>query len=513
MKPIGNLTLAAAMLFSVQAVANHENETSLKNEPRIVGGKPANTADWGFYTQIVSRHSNRSYCGASYLGDGYVLTAAHCVDGDSPNQIAVKIGGVKYNGTDGQRANVVNIYVHPNFNSRNLANDIALLKLDHAPAGAQQVEIAQGALSQYAAVGDLLTVAGLGRVQEGGSSPSVLMEVEVPLISDATCRAAGGSYANVGNVSFCAGLPQGGKDSCQGDSGGPIVVNRSGTITQLGIVSWGIGCARPGNYGVYSDIAALRSWVDGIVVSPAENVSVGYTKNQTLPGFKVGEIKAHTFNINNTGTTSFTITNIDLGYAGAAQQPAISVDTCSAATLSARQSCSVSIEFGALAAGTALVSLNFSTDKGTTVYTANVNAVASASGSSATCDGAWEPNKVYNSGDRVKWAGKLWEAQWWTKGDNPSESGQWGVWKEVGLVDCSGSTDPGTGPTPPTDPTPPAVGSDYVAGTSYTSGDVVTNNGAAYQCKAWPAGLWCSATPSVYEPGLGSAWPDAWDKL
>ncbi len=201
----------------------------------------------GFYTQIVSRNSNRSYCGASYLGDGYVLTAAHCVNGDSPNQIAVKIGGgVKYNGTDGQRANVTNIYVHPNFNSQNLANDIALLKLDHAPVGAQPVEIAQGTLTQYATVGDWLTVAGLGRIQEGGSTPSVLMEVDVPLISDATCRAAGGSYTNVGDVSFCAGLQQGGKDSCQGDSGGPIVINRSGTITQLGVVSWGIGCARPG---------------------------------------------------------------------------------------------------------------------------------------------------------------------------------------------------------------------------------------------------------------------------
>lgn len=437
MKSIGNLTLAAAMLFSVPAVADHGNDASPKNEPRIVGGKPANAADWGFYTQIVSRNSNRSYCGASYLGDGYVLTAAHCVNGDSPNQIAVKIGGVKYNGTDGQRANVTNIYVHPNFNSQNLANDIALLKLDHAPVGAQPVEIAQGTLTQYATVGDLLTVAGLGRLQEGGSTPSVLMEVDVPLISDATCRAAGGSYTNVGDVSFCAGLQQGGKDSCQGDSGGPIVINRSGTITQLGVVSWGIGCARPGKYGVYSDIAALRSWVDGIVANPAGNVSVGYIKNQTLAGFKVGEIKAHTFSINNTGTTSFTLTNIDLAYSGTAQRPVISTDTCSAATLSARQSCTVAIEFGASAVGTAQAALNFSTDKGTTVYTANVSAVVSASGTPGTCEGTWDLSKVYNSGDRVNWASKVWQAQWWTQGDNPSESGPWGVWQEVGLATCA----------------------------------------------------------------------------
>ncbi|OLQ77752.1 trypsin [Photobacterium proteolyticum] len=424
------------MLFTIPVVADNGNTISPKNEPRIVGGKPANAAEWGFYTQIVSRYSNRSYCGASYLGDGYVLTAAHCVDGDAPNQIAVKVGGMKYNGTDGQRVNVSNIYIHPNFNSRNLDNDIAVLKLDRIPVGAQMVEIAQGSLTQYAGVGDWLTVAGLGRTQEGGSSPSVLMEVDVPLVSDATCRTAGGSYTNVGAVSFCAGLPQGGKDSCQGDSGGPIVVNRSGTITQLGVVSWGIGCARPGKYGVYSDIAALRSWVDSVIASPSGSISVGYTKQQTLAGFKVGEIKTHTFELTNTGTTGFTVTNIELGYGGVALRPVISRDTCSATTLNASQACSVAIEFGASAAGAATVALNFSTDKATTVYTANISAVATDSGNSGTCDGSWDPVKVYNKGDKVKWAGKVWQAQWWTQGDNPSDSGPWGVWQEVGLSNC-----------------------------------------------------------------------------
>jgi trypsin len=56
---------------------------------------------------------------------------------------------------------------------------------------------------------------------------------------------------------ICAGVTGGGKDSCQGDSGGPLVVGDR----QVGIVSWGVGCAEADYPGVYSNIATLRSFV------------------------------------------------------------------------------------------------------------------------------------------------------------------------------------------------------------------------------------------------------------
>ncbi|ARC93879.1 chitinase [Vibrio coralliilyticus] len=53
-----------------------------------------------------------------------------------------------------------------------------------------------------------------------------------------------------------------------------------------------------------------------------------------------------------------------------------------------------------------------------------------------TCTNAWDSGVVYNGGDQVTWDGKVWEAKWWTQGDDPSQSGQWGVWKEVGPANC-----------------------------------------------------------------------------
>ena len=40
---------------------------------------------------------------------------------------------------------------------------------------------------------------------------------------------------------LCAG--EKGLDSCQGDSGGPLFATVGGTEIQMGIVSWGFGCA------------------------------------------------------------------------------------------------------------------------------------------------------------------------------------------------------------------------------------------------------------------------------
>lgn len=48
----------------------------------------------------------------------------------------------------------------------------------------------------------------------------------------------------ISEAMLCAGLPQGGVDACQGDSGGPLVVSDAGVESQVGIVSWGEGCAQ-----------------------------------------------------------------------------------------------------------------------------------------------------------------------------------------------------------------------------------------------------------------------------
>ena len=44
-------------------------------------------------------------------------------------------------------------------------------------------------------------------------------------------------------------------------------------------------------------------------------------------------------------------------------------------------------------------------------------------------DNLWNKETVYNEGDVVTHQGREWTAQWWTRGEEPGTTGQWGVWR------------------------------------------------------------------------------------
>lgn len=246
--------LLCAWLVSQGAVAAPGSERSQS----IVGGVEASVGEFPF---IVSLHGRSGhYCGGSLIADDWVLTAAHCMEGESAVKVVIGLHDQREPG-NAEAIQSKRIIVHPKYNSSKVDYDYALIQLQKS-SSYPPVALSNVDLPGKAEI--LSTVAGWGLTKEtGGTLPRRLQKVDVPLVSRATCSK--GYPGQITERMICAGYEEGGKDSCQGDSGGPLVVTHRGEQILVGIVSWGEGCARAKKYGVYANVSNAISWIRGHV--------------------------------------------------------------------------------------------------------------------------------------------------------------------------------------------------------------------------------------------------------
>ncbi len=241
--------------------------TPNKAERQIVGGKPAVPGAWPWMVsvQTFTTPDYVYFCGGALVAPNWVLTAAHCVINSMPNQIITTIGIHRLGSNQGQLLEVDRIVVHPLYGydfTHDFAHDIALLHLSQ-PADADPVAPLTAATLELAAPGTVATVIGWGALSEEGREGWLsydLHQVQVPIVSQEECNTSMGRM--VSENMLCAGYSEGGKDACHGDSGGPLVVpDGNGGWLLTGIVSFGIGCARPAFYGVYTRVSQYNDWL------------------------------------------------------------------------------------------------------------------------------------------------------------------------------------------------------------------------------------------------------------
>ncbi len=160
-----------------------------------------------------------SACGATFLGDKWVLTAAHCVEDEFALLYKMNVG--EYDLSDGaeQAIEIANIYMHPNYDTDAFDSDLAIVELVSS-VNAPAVTIAEASVTdQYAMENSISTVAGWGGRQgyepnEGPTAdfPDILHQVDLQLMTNEQCaQELTKTNTSLTSNMICAGVPEGGR--------------------------------------------------------------------------------------------------------------------------------------------------------------------------------------------------------------------------------------------------------------------------------------------------------------
>lgn len=248
-----------------------ESWTEFRN---IIGGTPAPANAYPFTVFVEHNSGSLAWCAGSLIAPTVVLTAAHCIYRFPLSQARLWVGANHLVDDFGDEIEIIGFIAHPDYEEFS-TNDLAVIILAE-PSSVPPIRLASAVHANLATPGRPLTAVGWG-VQDVTDEDIVndLTEVTVPVVDDATCVAAlaatGSPIAVVPATMICAGGE--GVDTCKWDSGGPLFgVDAAGRFVQLGITSWGDGCAV--TPGVYTEVAAFSDWLSQFVVADGDvNIS------------------------------------------------------------------------------------------------------------------------------------------------------------------------------------------------------------------------------------------------
>ncbi|KAL7481793.1 hypothetical protein ACHAW6_007465 [Cyclotella cf. meneghiniana] len=290
--------------------------SSFAKQTRIIGGYETQEGRYP-YAVALTRGGEKFFCGGSLIARDIVLTAAvstpslrvlrphytlvfishtivsldafvvptlsrhrrraqHCAGGSY--SVAVGRHSLSADNRTGEEIPMEREIVHPDWDAYTDEYDFALVLLSRpvrSNSDAEEEEAVVVALnpgdSSLPENGDVVRTMGWGDTtldDETKVVSDVLMEVDVQVISNEECSAVQGTdgmYTNnyaeyIFPSMICTLTP--GSDACQGDSGGPLIIPGSDATQDIliGVVSWGIGCARMFP-GVYSRVSLAYDWI------------------------------------------------------------------------------------------------------------------------------------------------------------------------------------------------------------------------------------------------------------
>jgi trypsin len=222
----------------------------------LVGGAP--TAEGSIARSVVTIVGSRgTFCSGALIAPDIVLSAAHCIAGDTTYKIIIP------GETPPRLLGVKRVAPHPQFNAQGMSThrasaDVALLQLAE-PLPKSKAPSPFGAAAEPIASGKPFIVAGIGVTKRGdGKSGGTIRSaslvatgkpgtLQIRLVDPATNNARDGLGA------------------CTGDSGAPVFEYQNGRAVIVGVVSWSTGANNSAGCGGLTGVTPLtlyRAWIE-----------------------------------------------------------------------------------------------------------------------------------------------------------------------------------------------------------------------------------------------------------
>ncbi|XP_028039202.1 collagenase-like [Bombyx mandarina] len=230
---------------------------------RIVGGSAANLGQYPYLGGLIITLTTgaQSVCGSSLLSNTRLVTAAHCwFDGrHQGREVTVVLGSVRlFSG--GTRINTRNVQMHGSWNPSTIANDVAVISINHVgfSNNINRISLATGS-ANYA--GTWAQAAGFGLTADNAAitTNQVLSHVTLQVITNSDCRRTFGT--RIRDSTICTSGANG-RSTCRGDSGGPLSISSGGGRLLIGITSFGTASCQRGSPAAYARVTSFASWIN-----------------------------------------------------------------------------------------------------------------------------------------------------------------------------------------------------------------------------------------------------------